>query len=177
VTIVAHTEAIVENAYYRLWSLGIAHHFRRLYALEGIAVEHPEPARVAALAPPEGCVQVLPPEERKPNPRLLLDICAREGVEPHDCWYVGDRLTRDVAMATAAGCVAVWAKYGVAIDPQQWQRLVRITHWTEETVARDEELRRAAAGVEPDFTIESFDELLGLTEDDHQVSRSESRHV
>jgi FMN phosphatase YigB (HAD superfamily) len=125
-------------------------------------VEHPEPSRAAALRPPTGFVHVLPPEERKPNPRLLFDICRQEGVAPHECWYVGDSLTRDVAMAAAAGCVAVWARYGTAVDPEHWQRLVRITHWTEETVARDEELQREAAGIEPDQVIDWFDELLAL---------------
>lgn len=163
VSIVGHTEATVENAYYRLSHLGIAEYFRHLYALEGFAVEHPEPARAAVLRPPPGFVHLLPPEERKPNPRLLLDICRRENIEPHDCWYVGDSLTRDVAMAASAGCVAVWARYGTDIDPAHWQKLVRITHWTEETVARDEELRRAAEGIEPDHVIDSFDELLAIT--------------
>ena len=162
IIIVGHTEAIAENAYYRLSRLGIADYFRHLYALQGVAVEHPKPARAAALRPPPGFVHVVPPDERKPNPRLLLDVCRREGIEPHDCWYVGDSLTRDVTMAVGAGCVAVWARYGTDVDPADWRRLVRITHWTEETVARDEKLRHAAEGIEPDYVIDSFDELLAL---------------
>lgn len=78
VTIVGHTEAIVENAYYRLRSLGVSDVFRRLYALEGRGVEHPDATRVASLAPPSEFVRVVPESERKPNPRLLLDICNRE---------------------------------------------------------------------------------------------------
>jgi phosphoglycolate phosphatase len=162
IIVVGHTEAIVENAYYRLSHLGIADYFTRLYALRGVSVEHPEPSRAAALKPPPGFVHVLPPEERKPNPRLLLDICRREKVDARDCWYVGDSLTRDITMAVQAGCVAVWARYGTNVDPAAWQKLVRITHWTKETVARDEELRRAADGIEPDYTIDSFAELLSL---------------
>ena len=52
------------------------------------------------------------------------------------------------------------------LDPQQladlWARLVRITHWTHEDVAREAELRKALAAVRPDFVIESFAELLPL---------------
>jgi phosphoglycolate phosphatase-like HAD superfamily hydrolase len=165
IVVVGHTEAIVENAYYRVSSLGIAEYFTRLYALRGVAVEHPEPERAAALKPPPGFVHVLPPEERKPNPRLLLDICRRENVDARDCWYVGDSLTRDVTMAAQAGCVAVWARYGTDVDPAAWQKLVRITHWTKETVARDEELRRASETIEPDYTIDSFADLLSLADE------------
>jgi phosphoglycolate phosphatase len=65
-------------------------------------------------------------------------------------------------MASAAGCVSVWAKYGTDVDPGDWERLVRITHWTDETVAQDEALRRVAAGIQPDYVIERFAELLEL---------------
>jgi len=45
---------------------------------------------------------------RKPNPLLLDTAAARLGVEPHDIWFVGDRLDTDVAGARAAGMTAVW---------------------------------------------------------------------
>lgn len=83
-------------------------------------------------------------------------------MQPEDCWYVGDSLTRDIAMASAAGCVSVWARYGTVVDPELWNVLVKITHWTPETVARDEELRRAADGIVPDYTIDRFDQLVEL---------------
>jgi len=69
-------------------------------------------------------------------------------------------------MASAAGCVAIWAKYETDVDPQRWEQLVRVTHWPEETVARDEELRFAAKGIHPDYDVRSFDELLRLIDVD-----------
>jgi putative hydrolase of the HAD superfamily len=45
---------------------------------------------------------------RKPNPLLLETAAARLGVDPHDIWFVGDRLDTDVAGAKAAGMTAVW---------------------------------------------------------------------
>jgi FMN phosphatase YigB (HAD superfamily) len=164
ITVVGHTEAIPENAYFRLSALGILPFFRSLYAIAGSGVEHPQPERAVALAPPDGFVTRLPPDERKPNPRLLLDITRREGVPVEECMYVGDSLTRDVAMAAAAGCVSVWARYGTAVNADQWQRLVRVTHWTEETVAEDQRLRHEAEGVQPDYVIDSFTDLLDLAE-------------
>jgi hypothetical protein len=95
----------------------------RLYALKASLLPHPSPNGPRYGEPPPDFVHVVPPEERKPNPRLLLDICAREGVSPAETWYVGDSLTRDVSMALAAGCVGVWARYGTGYSKEYWQQL------------------------------------------------------
>lgn len=164
IPVVGHTEAIAVNAINRLNYLKIDHLFNHLYVLEGQVLEHPEPGLGATPNTLPGFVQVLPRVERKPNPKLLLDICRKEGVLPRDAWYIGDSLSRDIAMAKEAGVNAVWAKYGTEYDKQLWDILVRVTHWTSEDVKRDEELRNRAAEVLPDFTVNSFSELLNLAE-------------
>jgi beta-phosphoglucomutase-like phosphatase (HAD superfamily) len=158
---VAHTEATAANAYYRLAKLGIAGNFRRLYVSTGRPVNHPDPERAAALAPPEGLVMPLPPADRKPNPRVIRDICRRERIDPQEAVYVGDSLTRDVAMALSAGVTAAWAKYGTAYDPKLWDLLVKVTHWTDDDVQREALLRQSPPG-QPDVTLGSFDDLLPL---------------
>jgi phosphoglycolate phosphatase-like HAD superfamily hydrolase len=162
VLIVGHTEAMAENAFFRLRHLGISSRFSALYALEGRVTGRDglSPAAAAALA--EGFIQHVPRSERKPNPRLILDICSREGVSKEDAWYVGDSLTRDVVMAKSAGVKAVWARYGTRYDRGLWDSLVRITHWTEYDVAREAELRKGLSAVRPDWSIDSFAELTGL---------------
>jgi FMN phosphatase YigB (HAD superfamily) len=75
---------------------------------------------------------------------------------------VGDSLVRDVSMAKAAGVHAVWARYGLQYDRALWEILVRVTHWTDEDVRREEELRRLTKDVQPDYTIDDFGELLAL---------------
>jgi FMN phosphatase YigB (HAD superfamily) len=160
--IVGHTEAIQLNSHYRLVKLGIDGYFARLYTLGGTWKEHPHPHRPRKLSPAEGFIETIPPEERKPNPELLRDICRREGFPLDDAIYVGDSLTRDIAMARAAGVHAVWARYGTRYDPDLWQTLVRITHWTEEDVRREERLRETISGVEPDFTIDAFAGVLDV---------------
>ncbi len=160
VPIIGHTEAIAENALFRLRTLGIMQHFRHLYVLDGRVSPHPDPERQATLRAPEGFVRVVPVSERKPNPQLLLDICSREGVGPSECWYVGDSLTRDVGMAKAAGVAAVWAEYGTKYDKALWDRIVRITHWTNEDVSREATIRERFRAVRPDYTIQAFSELL-----------------
>jgi phosphoglycolate phosphatase len=175
ITIVGHTEAIAVNAFYRLRYLKIAHLFRRLYVLDGDTLEHPQPDHISAAGDaPVDFVHVVPRDERKPNPKLLLDICRTEGVESKDTWYIGDSLSRDIAMAKDAGVVAVWAKYGTDYDHALWNILVRVTHWTAEDVRREEHLRERASHISPDFTVDSFSDLLTVIE--QRIVRSDSAY-
>lgn len=160
ITIVGHTEAIAPNAYYRLARLNIAHRFKHLYVLQGQPVNHPRPDRIPLLEPPRGLVRSIPRSERKPNPRLLLDICDREGVPASDAVYVGDSLVKDMSMALEAGVKAVWAEYGTRYDSALWATLVRVTHWTAEDVEREKAL--SGRRVEPNLSISDFSQLLPL---------------
>jgi phosphoglycolate phosphatase len=158
VRIVGYTEAIAVNAWYRLRLLDIHDHFSRLYALEGDLAPHPTPGHAELHAPPKDRVISVPRTERKPNPALLLRICAGEGVAPGEACYIGDSPTRDVAMAKRAGLTAVLARYGRQVDDDDWDLLVRITHWTEEDVAGE----RGAARVDPDYEIDNFADLRAI---------------
>jgi phosphoglycolate phosphatase len=161
VKIVGHTEAILANSYWRLRALGVESYFSRLYTLEGREAIHISPD-TRWVDPPEGFVTVVPRDERKPSPRLLADICQREGVEPTSTYYLGDSLVRDVAMAKQAGVTAIWARYGTRYDPACWVDLVKITHWTDEDVIREKDLKAKYGGVVPDYVIDSFAELKSI---------------
>ncbi len=162
IKVVAHTEAIAVNAWWRLRTLDVARFVCRLYALEGRLLPHPIPGREDEHAVPEQIVRVVPRSERKPNPRLLLDICERESVRPVDACYVGDSLTRDISMAKHAGVASAWARYGLAFDPKHWEVLVRITHWTPEDVAREAELKKHLGETSPDYTLNEYRELVAI---------------
>jgi phosphoglycolate phosphatase-like HAD superfamily hydrolase len=162
ITLVGHTESIAENALFRIDKLGLTEYFKHLYVLESDYLGHPDPERASALIAPPGLLRPVPRSQRKPNPELLRDICSREGIRPEDAYYVGDSLTRDMSMAKAAGVTAVWARYGTCYDRSLWSILVRVTHWTTEDVAREEELKKQYDRVEPDFTIDSFGEILEI---------------
>ncbi|KPQ24071.1 MAG: phosphoglycolate phosphatase [Halomonas sp. HL-48] len=59
---------------------------------------------------------------KKPDPMPLLEAAFRLGVDPRDCWYVGDHL-RDMQAARAAGMTAVAVGYGYIAegdDYHQW---------------------------------------------------------
>jgi FMN phosphatase YigB (HAD superfamily) len=160
--IVGYTDAIFYNSYYRLVKLDIAQYLAHLYVLESFSSDHPKPDRPRKLVAPEGFAISVPLAERKPNPRLLLDVCHNERIGPAETIYVGDSITNDVAMALQAGVCAVWARYGRSFDPEYWKLLVEISHWTEDEVRRESELRKMFAHVHPDYVIDSFSQLLGL---------------
>jgi len=164
---VAHTEAMVENAYFRMAKLGIVDHFSHLYTIHSAFPEHPTGAQSY---PKAGLVSVLPNSERKPNPKLVKDICAREGVVLSEAAYVGDSLTRDVAMAVDAGVTAIWARYGRSFAADDWSLLVRVTHWTSEDVKFEERLKHESSHKAPDFTIDAFSELTGLLTTPEQLT-------
>jgi len=74
---------------------------------------------------------------------------------------VGDSVARDVLMAKQADVFAIWAAYGAQHDRRVYDDLVRISHWTAKDVALEQELRRRAEAVKPDFTAHhSFAEVL-----------------
>ncbi len=50
----------------------------------------------------------------KPDPSILLDLCARHGLAPRQLAMVGDRLYTDMAMARKAGALAVLVLSGEA---------------------------------------------------------------
>ena len=84
------------------------------------------------------------------------------GLNKADCVYVGDNLMKDVAMALDCGVDDVWAKYGEALKRPEYKLLQDVTHWTAETVEREQEIR-ARAHVCSTYTLEKkFSEILDL---------------
>jgi len=152
VRVVAFTDARVINSLFRLQRLDIKHFISRLYA----------PAHIDRKFESDGddFVRILPHQDRKPNPRGLLEICSDYGVDKSNAVYVGDSLVRDIYMAREAGLHSAWAKYGTLYDKSLWQKLVRVTHWTDEDVEREKLLKEEAAGVLPDCVLNEFGDLL-----------------
>lgn len=161
VKIVGHTEAMFANAYWRLRSLGIDGLFMRLYTLEGKDTFHTTGSS-RRVDPPTGFLNVLPREERKPNPAVLADICAREGAARDTTYYIGDSIVRDIAMARQAGVRSIWARYGTVYDAGHWSYLVKVTHWTEDDVRREKDLKSKYGAVSPDFTVDAFNQIVPI---------------
>jgi phosphoglycolate phosphatase-like HAD superfamily hydrolase len=155
VPVVAYTDARIPNSLYRVNRLGLDRFVEHLYAPAARF-----PSELAEKAQNEKLLRVLPEGDKKPNPRTLLDICRDLGVAPSDVVYVGDSVSRDIYMAQSAGVRSAWARYGTAVDPVLWQKLVRITHWTERDIESEARLKTQSAGTLPDVVLDSFGELL-----------------
>lgn len=163
VKIVAHTESKLFSAVDRIRRLGITDYFSHIYCRERSSSEHvSEEATTRWLKSfPMDRVQELSLHQRKPNPEVLREICNREGVRVEEALYVGDSMARDITMAKSTGVFAAWAKYGTDHSPQDYEALVRISHWTDEDVAREATLKMNAEGVQPDAILnKSFKEVL-----------------
>ncbi|MEZ8405907.1 HAD family hydrolase [Vibrio splendidus] len=162
VVIVAHTEAPVRNALHRLEFLGLTPYFQCIYTPRDLHHNELSPESLKWINSYGDFVKPLNKEERKPNPDLLLKICLAESIKQSEAVYVGDSVVKDISMAKEAGITSVWAEYGKQHDPRYWETLVSITHWKDEDVRREEELKQALGQVNPDHSISSFDKLLDL---------------
>lgn len=55
----------------------------------------------------------------KPHPEPVLEAARQAGVNPHDCWFIGDDL-RDVQSGRAAGSITLAADWGYGTDVVSW---------------------------------------------------------
>jgi FMN phosphatase YigB (HAD superfamily) len=174
--VVGHTDAVAENSLHRLELLGLSDELECLYAPESRAPQHPDPLRPGIHEAYRGCFFLLPSNHRKPDPAVLKDICLRHGIPVEETLYVGDSISRDVAMAKNAGTYAAWARYGSRRDAALWDKLVRVTHWSDEDVVREKRLIDETRNVRPDVVIDSFPELLNSFQfEAPQASRTTAR--
>jgi len=158
--IVAHTEARVPNSLFRVKTLGLDSVIEKLYAPKGQGPSHPSGLDPKYVELERRLVSLLPAEHRKPDPDVIQDICNDFGVAPERTLYVGDSLSRDIWMANQAKSHSAWAHYGTIFDAENWTKLVRVTHWTEQDVQREKLLKDRATTAKPDVELTTFEELL-----------------
>ena len=167
VRLIAHTESNLFAAVDRLDRLDLGESFDRVYCRVRAKSTHPNPqARTGwfeRYSLEKFCE--LTDKQRKPDAKVLLEICDREGIAAAEAAYVGDSIARDIAMARNAGVYAIWAEYGTRHDPEDYARLVRVTHWTAEDVIREERLKRESENIAPDAILRnSFMEIVQVLE-------------
>ena len=85
----------------------------------------------------------------KPNGEILSSILGEERCDPADAVYVGDSLMKDIAMAQSVGVLDIHAQYGLAQSRASYDLLRRVTHWSDQDVAREKELARPHGSVVP----------------------------
>ena len=103
-----------------------------------------------------------PKGSKKPDKEVLNAITSDLGLNKEDCVYVGDNLTKDVAMALDCSVEDVWAKYGQAHKRPEYKLLQEVTHWTPEEVEREQKIKEREH-VHPTHTLENqLSEILDL---------------
>lgn len=163
VRLVAHTDSQLFGVVVRLTRLNLADFFSRVYCRERPQTGHPnlETGRTWLNSFPMHKVRELSKHQVKPDPAVLAEICNTEIVAPCEAAYVGDSIARDILMAKKTGVFSIWAKYGATLHTDNYEKLVRITHWTQEDVEKERRLRKEAENIRPDFVAEdSFVEIL-----------------
>ena len=163
IKIVAHTESKLYGVVDRLNRLDLFRYFSRVYCRERSESVHPNPDSAAEwlLRIPVEKIVELSHHQTKPDPTVLLEICSREGADREAVAYIGDSIARDILMAKRAKVPSIWAEYGAQHDPELYKKLVRISHWTPEEVAREISLKEEAKNIKPDFVAQtSFIEVL-----------------
>lgn len=159
--VVGHTEASAPNAFFRLRKLQCLPLISRLYALEHVGEDHPVIEKNLRFQQDRERIHLLRADQRKPNPAILLTICQEYGVPPSEVLYIGDSIARDIGMAKEAGTWSAFAEYGLRFEKSMWTKLVRVTHWTDEDIRRNEESRRLYGDTKPDVVLnESFSQIL-----------------
>jgi phosphoglycolate phosphatase len=158
--IVGYTEAVVENSLYRLSLLDLLSAFHRLYVPASRSPRHPDPGRPLMHKAYPGFVKLLPKGHRKPDPAVLEDICRHFNIAVSNSLYVGDSMTRDISMAVMARTHSALAAYGGSCPADVWDRLVRITHWTDRDVKLEQRLREEFAGLRAEVELNAFPDLL-----------------
>lgn len=167
VRLIAHTESNLFAAVDRLERLELSESFDRVYCRVRASSTHPNPQAQKKWFEryPLEKFHELTGRQRKPDAKVLLEMCSREGVCVSDSAYVGDSIARDIVMAKNAGVYAIWAEYGTRHTPEDYAQLVRVTHWTSEDVAREERLKRDSKNIVPDAVLRnSFKEIVQVFE-------------
>ena len=162
ICLVAHTDAKLHACVDRLQRLDLTQYFDLIFCRKRADSDHPdglsEKERLKGY--PIEKITELPHERRKPDPNILKEICETMNVSPQETAYVGDSIAHDIMMANDAGIFSIFAKYGTKRDNDEWDKLVRVSHWTPEDVQREKELRETAENVKANFTANTISEIL-----------------
>ncbi|MBF0556106.1 MAG: HAD family hydrolase [Nitrospirae bacterium] len=173
IKVVAHTDSQIYGAVDRLNRLNLKDYFIRVYCRVRPETQHPniETEDWINNRFPEEKITELSNHQMKPDPLVLEEICKVENVSLNEAAYVGDSIARDILMAKKIGVFGIWAKYGSTLHSDDYEKLVRISHWTKEDVQREKQLKKEAYSIQPDFIIEnSFTEILSVLFQDEQIA-------
>lgn len=97
----------------------------------------------------------------KPNQAILRSILDKQNCDPAEAAYLGDSLMKDITMAQATGVLDIHAQYGLSQHREEYDLLRRVTHWSDQDVARERALACPDGEVSPTLVCrDQFAEVL-----------------
>lgn len=156
VSVIGFTDSGELNGFYRLLLLGISDLFTKVYVTN---YDYPLPEYIVRDH------KVFNAPRGKPDPKLLEGIVKKEGLNKNEVLYMGDSLTKDIYMAHKAGIRCVQCRYPLDFNASEYyQKLVRISSWTDEVFARERALQDICRNecIHPDYTLTDYNCLLDI---------------
>ena len=156
VRIIGFTDSGELNGFYRLQLLGISDLFTKIYVTN---YEYEIPDHI------ERDCRICEARNGKPDPELLEQIIADEGMDKSEVIYMGDSLTKDIYMAHRAGVASIQCSYEANFDVSEYyKKLVRISSWTKVIFDKEIKLKRVCKEekIKPDYYIKQYSELVRI---------------
>lgn len=153
IIIVGHTESQIENALSKLEFLDILKYFKYVYSPSSSGFLKSDPTY------PQGVICPM----NKPSKDAILKICSDNGINPRNAVYVGDNPVKDIYAAGSAGVTSVLLERKERKKEREdlWNKLVRVSFWTDEEFEKQEALcnEYIDSGIKPDYVINSFSKV------------------
>jgi len=164
--IIGFTESNIFYTKYRIKTLGLDGLFDIIYTTE----DHEIPETVEKVYPKEQwevkdtVFKVLPSGFKKPNAAILMKILIENNSKVNNAIYIGDKLDRDIYMASQINMVSVHASYGYITDNKEYELLRDVTHWSKKEVKREKQFKKGIKDktIIPTYTITNFSQLLDI---------------
>lgn len=151
IIVVGYTESAVENGFYRLKKLGIDHYFKEVYVSDSLY-------RLPDTIPSSPKTHIV--HGKKPNAKILKDICDSEGIDIEETIYIGDSLSKDMLMAKQAGITTIWCDFPKENFSDLYGKLVAVSHWRDQDFQQEQQYKHEwkINNYRPDYTIHTFEE-------------------
>lgn len=174
IPIVALTDAPRYIAMWKLNKLGILHYFDAVFGLEDPILPVDKYHRVKVDSEVlmkhlrkhnfdfKGKVRILPDEYEKPGVKGFKSILVEYDIDdPQQVLWIGDNVTKDIALGKKLGVVTAWAKYGATHSKKTLKMLQDFA--PSDNMERHSNMHQLTAETpQPDVVLESFDQILAI---------------
>lgn len=148
--IVGISDAPAIRLYERLGALDLAEYFDGLYCWAGAKRERPATLPIPVL-------HRFAADRRKPDPRILREIVSRFKLAREQTYLVGDSIPKDIYLAEIVGVRAIWARYGLDVDPSVHAVMEELAPWQSRRLPELDQSEEVQV-------LSRFDQLRGLIE-------------